>query len=146
MFAFDFRNHGTSDCMNGYTPRTWATQYEVFDVLGAVNLLRSDVAADPEGVALIGLSRGGSAALSAASRSDGIWAIVTDGAFVSRWVTAANIRRFMPQFVRRRRCSCGYPGSYTPSTARSFTIWRCGRCGTRASTWPTTSCASANPC
>ena len=100
VFAFDFRNHGTSDCMNGYTPRTWATQYEVFDVLGAVNLLRSDVAADPEGVALIGLSRGGSAALSAASRSDGIWAIVTDGAFVSRWVTAANIRRFMPQFVR----------------------------------------------
>lgn len=100
IFAFDFRNHGTSDRMDAYTPRTWTTQYEVFDVLGAINHLRSDVAADPEGVALMGLSRGGSAALSAASRSDGIWAIVTDGAYASRWVTAVNIRRFMPQFVR----------------------------------------------
>lgn len=100
VFAFDFRNHGTSDRMDAYTPRTWTTQYEVFDVLGAINHLRSDVAADPEGVALMGLSRGGSAALSAASRSDGIWAVVTDGAYASRWVTAVNIRRFMPHFVR----------------------------------------------
>jgi hypothetical protein len=53
-----------------------------------------------EGIAIVGLSRGASAALSAASQADGIWAMVTDGAFVSRWVTTANIRRFMPQFVR----------------------------------------------
>jgi pimeloyl-ACP methyl ester carboxylesterase len=100
VFAFDFRNHGDSEHMAGYTPRTWATRYEVLDVLAAVEYLRSLDDADPAGVAWVGLSRGGSAAMSAASRSDGIWALVTDGAFVSRWVTAVNIRRFMPQFVR----------------------------------------------
>jgi uncharacterized protein len=100
VFAFDFRNHGESERMAGYTPRTWTTQYEVRDVLAAVEYLRSMDDADPEGVALVGLSRGGSAAMSAASRNDGIWALITDGAFVSRWVTTANIRRFMPQFVR----------------------------------------------
>jgi len=100
VFAFDFRNHGSSDRMEGYTPRTWTTRYEVLDVLGAIDYLRSGEDADPEAVALMGLSRGGSAALSAARRSQGIWALITDGAFVSRWVTAANIRRFMPQFVR----------------------------------------------
>jgi uncharacterized protein len=98
--AFDFRNHGTSDRMEGYLPRTWATEYEVQDVMGAINFLRNLDDADVAGVALMGLSRGGSAAISAASHSDGIWAIITDGAFESRWVTTAHIRRFMPQFVR----------------------------------------------
>ncbi len=100
VFAFDFRNHGQSDRMEDYSPRTWVTQYEVFDVQAAIAYLRSLEDADPEGIAIMGLSRGGSAALSAASQADGIWAMVTDGAFVSRWVTTANIRRFMPQFVK----------------------------------------------
>jgi uncharacterized protein len=100
VFAFDFRNHGESEHMPGYTPRTWATRYEVLDVVAAIEYVCSMDDADPAGVALVGLSRGGSAAMSAASRADGIWALITDGAFVSRWVTAANIRRFMPQFVR----------------------------------------------
>ena len=100
VFSFDFRNHGESQRMADYTPRTWVTQYEVLDVLGAIQYVRSLEDADPEGVALVRLSRGGSAAMSAASRTDGIWALITDGAFVSRWVTTANIRRFMPQFVR----------------------------------------------
>ena len=100
VFAFDFRNHGTSDRMAGYMPRTWATRYEVNDVLGAVNYLRTLDDADMAGVALIGLSRGGCAAISAASRHNGIWAVITDGAFESRWVTTAYIRRFMPRFVR----------------------------------------------
>ncbi|MCE9547617.1 MAG: alpha/beta hydrolase [Planctomycetia bacterium] len=100
IFAFDFRNHGTSDRMEGYTPRSWATRYEVDDVLGAINHVRTLDGADVAGVALMGLSRGGSAAFSAASRQNGIWAIITDGAFESRWVTTSHIRRFMPQFVR----------------------------------------------
>ena len=100
VFAFDFRNHGTSDRMEGYVPLTWATRYEVNDVLGAINYLRTLDDADTAGVALMGLSRGGCAAISAASRHNGIWAVISDGAFESRWVTTAYIRRFMPQFVR----------------------------------------------
>lgn len=100
VFAFDFRNHGQSQRMAGYEPRTWATRYEVLDVLGAIQYVRAREDADSEGVALVGLSRGGAAAMSAASCTEGIWALITDGAFVSRWVTTVNIRRFMPQFVR----------------------------------------------
>ncbi|MGD0898405.1 MAG: alpha/beta fold hydrolase [Thermoguttaceae bacterium] len=100
VFAFDFRNHGTSDRMEGYMPRNWATRYEVNDVLGAINYLRTLDDADVAGVALLGLCRGGCAAISAASRHNGIWAVITDGAFESRWVTTTYIRRFMPRFVR----------------------------------------------
>ena len=100
VFAFDFRNHGTSDCMEGYTPRSWATNYEVNDVLGAIHHVRRRHGAGGTGVALMGLSRGASAAISAASRQTDIWAVITDGAFESRWVTTLQIRRFMPQFVR----------------------------------------------
>ena len=99
VFSFDFRNHGQSSRMSGYDPRAWTTEHEVSDVLGAVAFVRSQKDADPRGVALMGLSRGGSAALTAAGRCDGIWGVVTDGAFVSHWVTASTIRRFIPQFV-----------------------------------------------
>jgi pimeloyl-ACP methyl ester carboxylesterase len=100
VFAFDFRNHGESDRMEGYSPRSWATLHEVSDVLGALDFVGSLDDADEAGVALMGLSRGGCAAISAASRHNGIWAVITDGAFESRWVTTTHIRRFMPQFVR----------------------------------------------
>jgi pimeloyl-ACP methyl ester carboxylesterase len=100
VFTFDFRNHGDSERMDGYRPRSWATQYEVSDVLGAIDYLKEYHNADESGVALMGLSRGGCAAISAASRHDNIWAVVTDGAFESRWVTTCHIRRFMPQVVR----------------------------------------------
>jgi uncharacterized protein len=100
VFAFDFRHHGDSDRMEGYTPRTWTTRYEVIDVLAAIDYLCSDDDAPPEGVALMGLSRGANAAISAAIDNDDVWALITDGAFVSQWVVTANIRRFMPRFVR----------------------------------------------
>jgi len=99
VFAFDFRNHGSSESAEGYKPRTWATRYEVLDATAAVDYVRSLDDADPRGVALMGLSRGGTTALSVASMRRDVWAVITDGAFASRWVTALTIRRFMPQFV-----------------------------------------------
>jgi len=99
VFTFDFRNHGDSDEKPGYTPRAWPTRQEVADVLAAVDYATSRPDADPAGVAVLGVSKGGGAALSAASKSRKIWAVVTDGAFVTVWVTASNMHRFLPRFT-----------------------------------------------
>lgn len=99
VFSFDFRNHGESEAMGEYSPRAWPTIHEVTDVLAAVDYLASRDDADPNGVALLGVSKGGVAALSAASRTDKVWAVVTDGAFVVPWVMGYNIRRFLPRLT-----------------------------------------------
>ena len=68
VLTFDFRNHGDSGRITGYEPMPWVTNYEVLDVRAAIDYLaaREDVRALPIG--LLGLSRGGTAALCAAAR------------------------------------------------------------------------------
>lgn len=81
VLAFDFRNHGDSDHMPGYEPIHWLTSFEVDDVLAAVRYIeaRPDLRHLPLGV--LGISRGGCAALMAASRCESVRAVCTDGAY-----------------------------------------------------------------
>ena len=80
VFTFDFRNHGASGS-TPYEPLPWATTYEVSDVEAAIELLDSRPDRDPRGVGVLGISRGGSAAMCAATGNPRVRAIVSDGAF-----------------------------------------------------------------
>jgi pimeloyl-ACP methyl ester carboxylesterase len=81
VLAFDFRNQGDSDQMAGYEPIHWLTSFEVDDVLAAVSYIgsRADLRQLPLGV--YGVSRGGGAALMAASRCEAVRCVCTDGAY-----------------------------------------------------------------
>lgn len=81
VLAFDFRNQGESDCLPGYDPLHWLTEYEVSDVLAAVAYVRSrsDLRHLPLG--LLGISRGGGAALAAAARCRQVRCIACEGVF-----------------------------------------------------------------
>ncbi|MGL5094546.1 MAG: alpha/beta hydrolase, partial [Planctomycetia bacterium] len=68
VFSFDFCNHGESDFIPDYQPLQWTTQHEVADVFAALDHLNSRHDADPAGVVLFGVSKGGSTAVAAASR------------------------------------------------------------------------------
>ena len=100
VFTFDFRNHGQSDSLLGYQPMPWLTEYEVADLQAALDYLCSRPDADPAGVGLFGVSRGGNAALCVAAADERVRAVVTDGAFPIDAMLRHYIRRFMGIYVR----------------------------------------------
>lgn len=102
VLTFDFRNHGTSDSLQGYKPMPWLTRFELDDVRAAIDYLSSRPDADPRGIGLFGISRGGSAAICAAAGDERVRAIVTDGAFPTEAMQIHYMRR--------------YAGIYTPMT------------------------------
>lgn len=100
IFTFDFRNHGTSDALPNYEPMPWLTAYETADLQAAVNYVCSRPDADPRGIGLFGVSRGGNAVLCIAATDPRVRAVVTDGAFPIDAMLKHFIRRFMRIFVR----------------------------------------------
>lgn len=109
IFTFDFRNHGASDRMPDYRPLPWLTRYELADVRAAVDYLCSRPDADPRGVGLLGVSKGASAALSAAADEPRILAVATDGAFPIDAMQKHYIRRFMDIYVPFPRLNARLP-------------------------------------
>lgn len=81
VLGFDFRNQSESGALAGYEPLHWPTEYEVEDALSAVRYgqSREEWADLPIGV--VGISRGGGAALAAAGRNASIQRVVAEGAF-----------------------------------------------------------------
>ncbi len=100
LFAFDCRNHGDSQGEPGYQIIQWVSDREVTDLRGALEYLRSREDADPAGVALFGVSRGGGTVLCVASQEPRVWAVVTDGAFPSRSTMLHYVRRWAGILVR----------------------------------------------
>ncbi len=83
VFAFDFRNQGESESLPGYEPLHWLTEYEVEDVLAAVRFVKNREEWADLPVGLVGISRGGGAALAAAGRDPCITRIAVEGAFTT---------------------------------------------------------------
>jgi pimeloyl-ACP methyl ester carboxylesterase len=81
VLGFDFRNQGQSDRLPGYTPLHWLTEYEVTDVLAAVEYVKRRPELRDLPMGLFGISRGGSAALVAAARCADIQCVACEGVF-----------------------------------------------------------------
>ncbi len=110
IFAFDFRNHGTSESAPDYAPLQWATDYEVRDLRAALEYLRTRPDHDQAGFGLVGVSRGGSTALVVGSEEGDVWGVVTDGAFPTRGTITAYMFRWAEIFVRSRTLLALFPG------------------------------------
>lgn len=106
VLTFDFRNHGDSESMPGYVPTHWATVLETEDARAALEFIagRPDLRGLPLGI--FGISRGGGTALVAASQSDLVQCVATDGAYAciemllhytNRWG-----RLYFPEWILRR--------------------------------------------
>lgn len=102
IFTFDFRNHGQSDRLPGYDPLQWVTDYEVADVKAALHYLETRKTADSPRVGILGISKGGTAALAAAVDSPGVSAMVTDGAFPTHGMQVAYMRRWVEIYSKGR--------------------------------------------
>jgi pimeloyl-ACP methyl ester carboxylesterase len=112
IFAFEPRCQGDSDCPPGYEPLQWVTAFEVRDFQAALGYLRNRPDADPRGVGLFGISKGGSAGLLAAAEDPYVRCFVTDGIFAThttmvpymrKWIAIYNtkykLQKWLPTFT-----------------------------------------------
>ena len=109
LFSFDFRNHGESQVDPAYHPLQWVTDRELTDLEAALAYLRTRTDADPAGVGLFGVSRGGGTALCVAGRDPKVWGVVTDGAFPTRGTMLPYILRWGRALRRHRPALEGGP-------------------------------------
>lgn len=115
VFAFEPRNQGESDSQADYKPLQWATDRDLRDTEAALNYLSARPDADPKGVGLFGVSKGGSVGLVAAANDPRVNCVVTDGAFgthttvlpyIYKWASIYSpherIRKMLPEAFYRR--------------------------------------------
>jgi pimeloyl-ACP methyl ester carboxylesterase len=81
IFTFEMRGQGESPAQAGYEPLQWVTDYEAEDFQTAVEYLKKRPDANPLGIGLFGLSKGGSAGLWVGAHDPWLRCFVTDGAF-----------------------------------------------------------------
>jgi uncharacterized protein len=100
IFSFEFRGQGESDPQPGYEPLQWVTDYEVDDFRAALAYLKSRPDADPRGVGLFGISKGGSAGLMAAASEAYVRCFVTDGIFASHTTMVPYMQKWILIYCR----------------------------------------------
>ena len=113
ILSFDFRNQGESDIQDGYHELHWLTEFEIEDVHAVIDFVKSHPHLRERPIGLMGVSRGGSAALAAGSESADVELICADSAFptepmmlfyIERWVSLyapQKIHQVMPQWHTR---------------------------------------------
>ena len=116
IFTFDFRNHGQSAADPNYRPLQWVSDLEVTDLRAALAYVRGRTDADPAGLGLFGISRGGGAALCLAAEDPAVWGVVTDGAFPTRGTIYAYVQRWASIYVGRTL-------KYMPDWLLAFAGW-----------------------
>ena len=94
VFTFDFSNHGESETRPDYTPRHWASVYELNDLLGAIDCVAGLPEVDAERLGLFGISRGASTAI-CASELRPVRFVISDGAFSTHQI----LENYMQKWV-----------------------------------------------
>ena len=135
VFTFDFRGHGGSFTPPHFEPRHWPSNHEVNDILAAVAFVKNQRDVGPEGIGILGVSRGASAAVVAAALNPDIRCLVVDGVFstdhsidelMKRWVQifaridlaradrsihAYSFFRALMMFYVELKCRCRFPST-----------------------------------
>jgi pimeloyl-ACP methyl ester carboxylesterase len=101
VFAFEPRGQGESDKDPNYSPLQWLTERDVEDTRAALAYLKRRRDADPRGVGLFGISKGGSAGLLAAADDNSIRCFVTDGAYATYSTMVPYMRKWVAIYNQR---------------------------------------------
>ena len=101
VFAYEPRGQGDSERQPGYEPMQWITDFEVRDARAALAYLKGRPDADPRGVGLFGISKGGGAGLFAAATDPYVRCCVTDGAFGTFSVLVPYMRHYFKIYNQR---------------------------------------------
>ncbi|QJW96111.1 alpha/beta hydrolase [Frigoriglobus tundricola] len=103
VFALEPRNQGDSERDPNYEPLQWVTDRDVSDMRTAVAYLRSRPDADPRGIGLFGISKGGSTGLLVASTESWVKCVVTDGMYGTHTTMVPYMQRWIQIYSGSRR-------------------------------------------
>jgi len=103
ILAFDFRGHGESGNKNGYSPNQWVTNFELYDILGAIDYLKTRPDVNINKIGLIGISRGSGIGICAAKKTGLIKAIVADSCFATEETLNDYITKWVSIFLPIKR-------------------------------------------
>lgn len=110
VFCYEPRNQGDSGKDPAYEPLQWVTDKDVADMRAALAYLRGRPDADPAGVGVFGVSKGGSTAFAAAAAEPGVRCLVTDGAYATYTTMVPYMKRWIGIYSQRHRIQKALPG------------------------------------
>jgi pimeloyl-ACP methyl ester carboxylesterase len=119
VFAFEPRNQGDSEADPTYEPLQWVTDRDIADVRAAVAYLKGRPDADPRGLGLFGVSKGGSAGLEVMADDPDIRCAVTDGAFGTYTTTVPFMRKWFRIYNRNYLLHGLFPSWYFGLVAKA---------------------------
>lgn len=103
VFAVETRNQGESERDPNYEPLQWVTDRDVSDMRAAVAYLRARPDADPNGIGIFGISKGGSTGVLVAANNRWVRCVVTDGAYGTRTTMVPYMQRWIQIYSGSRR-------------------------------------------
>ena len=102
VFTYEPRNQGDSDKDATYEPMPWSTDRDLADMRTAIKYLHYRPDADPAGVGIFGISKGGSLGLLIASEDRLVRCVATDGAFGTYTTVVPFLRKWVSIYLKRR--------------------------------------------
>ncbi len=103
VFAVEPRNQGDSDRDPNYEPLQWVTDRDAADMRTAVAYLRARSDADPSGIGIFGISKGGSTGVLIASTDPWVKCVVTDGMYGTHTTLVPYMQRWIQIYSGNRR-------------------------------------------
>lgn len=103
VFAYEPRNQGDSEKDPTYDPLQWVTDKDLTDARAAVRYLKSRPDADPRGIGIFGISKGGSLGLMLAAEDRAVRCVATDGAYATYTTVVPFMRRFVAIYSPHKR-------------------------------------------
>ncbi len=112
VFAYEPRNQGDSEKDPNYDPLQWVTDRDLADARAAVRYLKSRPDADPRGLGIFGISKGGSLGLLLAAEDAAIRCVATDGAYATYTTVVPFMRRFVAIYSPHKRLQRWLPDAF----------------------------------
>jgi pimeloyl-ACP methyl ester carboxylesterase len=101
VFTYEPRSQGESDKDPSYEPLQWVTDKDVADMKLAVNYLKKRPDADPQGIGIFGISKGGSTGYLVAAGEPAIRCLATDGAYATYTTVVPYMQRWIKIYSDR---------------------------------------------
>lgn len=101
VFTYEPRNQGDSDKDPAYEPLQWVTDKDVSDMKSALRYLKDRPDADPKGVGLFGISKGGSTGYLVAAHDPAVLCLATDGAYATYTTVVPYMQRWIKIYSDR---------------------------------------------
>lgn len=102
VFAYEPRCQGDSERDPHYEPLQWVTDRDVADMRAALRYLIARPDADPKGVGLFGISKGGGTGFIVAAGSPEVRCVVTDGAYGTHTTMVPYLKRWIGIYSDRK--------------------------------------------